>query len=166
MIKNEVQLITNLGVTIKTETTVGKDISIDNLKDTYDAILLATGQPKDTESARENIQLGESGDIDVNPSTHETNLLGVFVAGDIHIPGSPAEIIAEAKHAAEAIDKYLKGQGLYLGKEIEIPEPQLSYAIWDLPKPNEKMINELTKEEARNESLRCLRCDRNSRKSR
>jgi NADPH-dependent glutamate synthase beta subunit-like oxidoreductase len=165
MIENEVQLIKNLGVTIKTETMVGKDISIGNLKDAFDAILLATGQPKDTESARENIQLGESGHIDINLSTHETNFLGVFVAGDIHMPGSPAEVIAEAKHAAETIDKYLKGKGLYLGKEIEIPEPQLSYGIWDIT-PEEGLTSSPTKEGAKKEALRCLRCDRNSIKSR
>lgn len=164
MIENEVQLIKNLGVAIKSETTVGKDISIDSLKDTYDAILLATGQPKDTESGRENIQLGENGHIDINASTHETNFLGVFVTGDVHIPGSPAEVIADARHAAEAIDKYLEGKGLYFGTEIVIPEPQLYYGIWDI-KPEEGLTSSPTKEGAETEALRCLRCDRNSRES-
>jgi len=165
MINNEVQLIKNLGVVIKTEKTVGKDLSIENLKDTHDAILLATGQRKDISSADEKTELTENGFIDIDPKTHETNQRGVFAAGDVHMLGSPAEIIAEARHAAEAIDKFLEGKGLYPGKEIEIPEPQLYYGIWDI-KPEDGLTSTPTKEAAKREALRCLRCDRNSRKSR
>ena len=163
IIDNEVQLIKNLGVTIRTETTVGKDLTINNLKDAFEAVLLATGQRKDINSADEKFELTENGFIDIDPKTHETNQRGVFAAGDIHRLSSPPGVIAEAKRAAEAIDKYLEGNGLYLGEEIEIPEPQLHHGIWDI-KPAADLESIVTKEDANREAQRCLRCDRNSRK--
>lgn len=39
----EVEQVENLNVTIKTNTTVGKDVSVDELIDTYDSIVLAVG---------------------------------------------------------------------------------------------------------------------------
>ena len=49
-------------------------------------------------------------------------------------PGTAIKAIAEGKKSAVSIDKYLGGNGLYLGEEIEIPEKPLKCTIWDIEK--------------------------------
>ena len=92
-------------------------------------------------------------------------------------PGTAIEAIANAKKAAEAIDGYLGGNGLYDGEEIDVPETPLDCTTWDQRLTEEKFISAenrrdnfreigktYTCEEARVEAGRCMRCDRNSRK--
>ncbi|PAB60389.1 FAD-dependent oxidoreductase [Anaeromicrobium sediminis] len=142
-----------------------------------DSLILAIGQRPDNSYLDEDIELNERGYIKVNPYTFETNVEGVFAAGDMYTPGIAIKAIAEGKKAAVSIDKYLGGKGLYLGEEIEIPEKPLNCTIWDIEKTNEKHINPLerkgnfnvvsrvyTEDEAKQEASRCMRCDRNSRK--
>ncbi|WP_250862039.1 FAD-dependent oxidoreductase [Oceanirhabdus seepicola] len=142
-----------------------------------DGLILAVGQRPDNSYLDEDIELSERGWIKVNQYTFETNVEGVFAAGDIYKPGIAIKAIVEGKKAALSIDKYLGGNGLYLGEEIEIPEKPLNCTIWDIEKVEEKHENPLerkvnfdivsrvyTKDEAKQEASRCMRCDRNSRK--
>ncbi|WFD11950.1 FAD-dependent oxidoreductase [Tepidibacter hydrothermalis] len=140
-----------------------------------DSLILAIGQRPDNSYLDEDIELDERGWIKVEKYTFETSSKGIFAAGDMYKPGIAIKAIAEAKKAAIAIDKYLGGDGLYLGKEIEIPEKPLNCTIWDIEKVVEKHKNPsqikgnfdtvsrvYTKDEANKEVSRCMRCDRNS----
>lgn len=148
-----------------------KTIKIDNL-------IFAIGQKPDTSYLDEDIKTDPRGWIKVDPSTFETSATGVFAAGDIYKPGVAIKAIAESKKAAQAIDKYLGGKGLYLEKEIEVPQNQLHHNLWFEEKINERIINAgdrvsnfkeisltMSDIEAKCEAKRCLRCDRNTRLS-
>ena len=95
----------------------------------------------------------------------------------MYTPGIAIKAIDKGKKVAISIDKYLGGNGLYLGKEIEIPEKPLNCTIWDIEKVVEKHNNPseiklnfdvvskvYIENEAKQEASRCMRCDRNSRK--
>ncbi len=145
-----------------------KTFKIDNL-------ILAIGQRPDNSYLDEDIELNERAWIKVDQYTFETSVKGVFAVGDMYNPGIAIKAIAEAKKAAIYIDKYLGGNGLYLGEEIEIPKKPLNCTIWDIEKVVEKYNNPsqikgnfdtvsrvYTADEAKKEASRCMRCDRNS----
>jgi NADH-quinone oxidoreductase subunit F len=147
----------------------------DTLDIQCDHIILAIGQRSDINYLESAVQVDERGRIQLG-KRQDTSLKGVYVAGDIGGPGSAIKAIAEGRKAAEEIDRYLGGKGLFIGEEIEVPVFQSHYSIWDTKSNTEKidLFTEgggdgfeenrrvLTKAKARSEALRCMRCDRNS----
>ena len=149
------------------------DDDIINLK--CDHIILAIGQKSDISYLESAVEVDANGRIQIGKS-QDTSLEGVYVAGDMCRPGSAIKAIAEGRKAAEEIDKYLGGKGLFIGDEIEVPIFQSHYSIWDTERMTEEveLFTEgggdafeenrrvLTEAKARSEALRCMRCDRNS----
>ena len=143
-----------------------------------DILILAIGQASGL--SRETMgQLGisNSGLVQVNPSTIETDVLGVFACGDIAKGASSiVEALASGREAAFAIDKYLGGTGTLEDRfvEIEKPNPWLGKVekfAYRQPVqmpcvPVEKRRGNFfevelgfDEEMAREEASRCLRCD-------
>ena len=141
-----------------------------------DSLIFAIGQRPDNGYFTEDIEVDERGWIEADPVTLETSAQGVFSAGDMLRTGSAIKAIAEGKRSAEAIDRYLKGEGIYTGEVIAVPEVPLNIDIWNTEKVEEKIkcvsdrinfdesVRTFTEEEARCEARRCMRCDRNSRR--
>ncbi len=105
----------------------------------------------------------------------ETPVKKVYAVGDMCGPGTAIEAIADAKRAAQTIDRYLGGEGIYDGDDIEIPETNLDCTTWDQKAKEEKILaaqercssfceigESYTQGEAISEAGRCMRCDRNS----
>nr|MBC8205166.1 FAD-dependent oxidoreductase [FCB group bacterium] len=137
-------------------------------------VIIAIGQ----QSALVNtngIGTGSGGIIKVNPDTLETEIKGLYAAGDIvHGPSSVIEAIASGRKAADAVDKALGGEG------IDVDKPQREVNKWigqdelflsrahiipeNIP-PKERVLNfqliekSLTREQAAHEAVRCLRCN-------
>lgn len=141
-----------------------------------DTLIFAIGQrpqiPEDFD-----LDLNERGHIDMDPYTFDTNLDGVFAAGDaVHGSASVIAAIASGRQGAAALDKYLNGDGNL--------DEQLASAAevspWLGPGPGFAALNRsaeccLSAEErlsgfdcvlatmdetaALSESNRCLRCD-------
>lgn len=143
-----------------------------------DHIILAIGQKPDLSYLDRDIAVTKQGFMHVDTRTYRTSADRVYATGDMSRPGVAIKAIAEGKKAAESIDKDLGGKGLYLGEEIDIPEQQLHYSMWDntikLEKVEEPKIrvcgfsevtHTLTSVEAHSEADRCMRCDRNSKRS-
>ena len=144
-----------------------KTLKIDN-------ILMAIGQRSDNTYLDEDIET-INGWVKIDKYSFETTAKDVYAIGDMYRPGIAIRAIAEAKKAAAAIDEALGGNGLYLGKEIEIPERPLNCEMWEVEKTvegisvpknlanNFELVSVVyTKEEAKKEAGRCMRCDRNS----
>ena len=77
-------------------------------------IVFAIGQASELAglSDLEPIKVKRSGTIEVNDSTLETSIAGVFSCGDVvKGPGSIVEAIALGRRAASSIDRYLGGDG-------------------------------------------------------
>lgn len=140
-----------------------------------DHIVLAIGQKPDLEYLNQDIEITKQGWISVNARTYRTSADRVYAAGDVCKPGIAIKAIAEGRKVAKTIDRDLGGTGLYVGEQIDIPEQQLHYGIWDIEKnkeqevaPNiricgfEEVTDTLTATKARKEADRCMRCDRNS----
>lgn len=142
---------------------------------TCDHIILAIGQRSDIKYLESFVDVDQGNRV-IYGNTYNTSLEGVYVAGDISGPGSAIKAIAEGKKAATFIDSYLDGNGLYIEGDIEVPNLQSHYSIWDTAGEIEETQlfhqgcehafdeykSVLTKEQVQLEASRCMRCDRNS----
>ncbi len=91
----------------------GSDFSLD-----ADMVIVAVGQATDvTDLNGAKLGLNKRGCIVVNPTTMETNVKGVFAAGDAAaMGGTVSDAMAAGRAAAEAIERYLKGEPAVAGK--------------------------------------------------
>jgi NADPH-dependent glutamate synthase beta subunit-like oxidoreductase len=142
-----------------------------------DVLILAIGQASDTSWQKSSrLRATGLGTVEVNPSTMETSVPGVFACGDVvKGPSSIVEALASGRQAAFAIDKHLGGEGKLEDKFVEF-EPiswlgkvdkfaykekvQLPLLPVEKRKGNFSPV-ELGYDEkmAREEASRCLRCD-------
>ena len=143
---------------------------------THDHIIFAIGQRADNSYFTRDIEETAPGRIKFCSLSSATSAEGVFAAGDMTGVGTAVSAVAEGKKVASEIDKYLGGRGLYLGREIKVPEIPLNTEVWNTSKRDEVILslnerrdsfNEVgtifTPDNAKYESMRCMRCDRNSR---
>jgi NADPH-dependent glutamate synthase beta subunit-like oxidoreductase len=143
-----------------------------------DMLILAIGQAADLSwQTVSQLKVSGLGTIEVNPSTMETSVPGVFACGDIvKGPASIVEALASGRQAAFAIDKYLGGTGTLEDRfvDVEKPNPWLGkmekfaykQSVQMPCLPVEKRMGNFLEVElgydekmAREEASRCLRCD-------
>ncbi|MFZ0732697.1 MAG: FAD-dependent oxidoreductase [Candidatus Sulfotelmatobacter sp.] len=143
-----------------------------------DAVVVSIGQFPDVNALGERLGLAttRSGTLRADPLTLETELRGVFAGGDcVTGPDVVVAAMAAGKKAANSIDRWLNGQDLRVGRELEGPYPtqydvdtagvlmqrQIPVQALD-PKTRGKTFAEVhvgyTPDEAIAEAKRCLAC--------
>lgn len=139
-----------------------------------DLVVIAIGQTADLSYLDSDISTDDRNNIILN-SAFQTTAEGVFAAGDIKKPGLAISAIGEGKQVAMSIDHYLGGNGIYFGRDIDVPETLLEPTIWEIPRERPQKLDTkkrstcfsevestLTLKQAKSETNRCMRCDRNS----
>jgi heterodisulfide reductase subunit A len=82
-----------------------------------DNIIIAIGQKVGPEGPHSELELTKWGTVEVNATTMETSLKGVFAGGDLVTgPASVVEAVAQGHEAAESIHRYLRGLNLKKGR--------------------------------------------------
>ena len=143
-----------------------------------DMIILATGQVSDlTGFESDELKIAGVGTVEVNNSTLETSVPGVFACGDIvNGASSIVDAVGLGRKAAVAIDKYLGGNGNI--DEVRVPLEKQNLQLGreegfaykrraEMPRlPVEKRHGNFAEVElgfdektAVEEARRCLRCD-------
>ncbi len=143
-----------------------------------DAVVVSIGQFPDVNALGERLGLAttKSGILRADPETLETDLPGVFAGGDcVTGPDVVVAAMAAGKKAATSIDRWLNGQNLRAGRELEgsyqtqyvvdtagvLMQRQIPVQALD-PKTRGKTFAEVhvgyTEEEAIAEAKRCLAC--------
>lgn len=150
----------------------GSDYAVD-----ADAVIVAIGQAPDMSGILgESLDTGKTGGLAVNQPTLQTNVPGIFAAGDISASGGTiSEAMAAGRRAATSIDQYLSGKPIAEVKEsreiitIE-PEQVPGYFTrkesWEMPKLLPKQAIKAFREvdvgytgwQAVEEAGRCLNC--------
>lgn len=138
-----------------------------------DTVIAAIGQEVDCGNI--NVALGKKKNIQINESTFETNLRGVFAGGDAATgPKIVVEAVAQALHACEVINSYLNGEIIpykkmplvytevtkedFKDREV-VPRVQHRTVEPELRKVNfQPILPTMTREEAIREGQRCLEC--------
>lgn len=170
VLDTEIEQIQALGVKLKMEQTLGTDFSMDELKDEFDAVVLAFGEANHDVIAGFGVESTSRG-ISVNRNTYETSVAGIFAGGNAVSKGKIAiRSAAHGKYIAYSVDQYLKSSNvtgapqnfnssigkLQNGEEIEfIKEADESVRI----APVGGFEKGYSDEEAVRESGRCFHCD-------
>jgi heterodisulfide reductase subunit A-like polyferredoxin len=170
VVEKDLAVIDKMGIEVKCNTHVGKDVSPEMLSQSYDAIFIAGGVAG-TESilrAFKGLKKTRRGTIQVNPVSLETGVKGLFAGGDMVTgPGTMIESMAHGRKAALSIDRYLRGEDLLQGRESEGTQisPLRSLLPYSrrmerevLPDMVKPLAASLTAEEAMEEAKRCLNC--------
>ena len=107
----EIERIEAMGAEFLMERTLGKDLGWDELKDRYDAVVLAVG--KGNPSAFEDSGIALSGHrIVIDRKTHQTGLPGIFAGGNA-VTASESRMairaLAQGKNMAVTVNQFLRG---------------------------------------------------------
>lgn len=146
-----------------------------------DAVIAAIGQVIEPDGLDqiEGLKWSKRGTIVAKTVTTETSAEGIFAAGDaVTGPATVIEAIGSGKRAAEAIDRYLQGIPQPTMPPVPVRHRRLdcidvpAFTKMTLERPHIPLLGSdrrritfqqvelgLSEREARQEALRCLRCD-------
>ncbi len=169
VLDKEIEQIIKLGVDFKGQTTVGPNISLDQLRGKFDAVFVAVGNIAEVDIKAFGLNAGPKG-IAVEPNTYKTNLPNVFAGGDaVRKRKLAVRSAADGKEAAISIDLFLISQsetgpakpfntkiGRLQAEEVEAFKTCASGDGRQIPAQPQAP---LSGEQAKTESLRCLHCD-------
>jgi heterodisulfide reductase subunit A-like polyferredoxin len=170
VVEKDLSVIGEMGIEVRVNTQVGKDISPDTLYQSYDAIFIAGGiaGAESLFHAFKDLKKTRRGTIQVNPISLETGAKGVFAGGDMVTgPGTIVESMAHGRKAAVSIDRYIRGEDLLQGRESEGTQISPLRSLLPYSKREEREVlpdmlkpigPSLTPEEAMEEAKRCLNC--------
>ena len=100
VIEKDLSILNKMGMEIRLNTEVGKDVSPETLLQSFDAIFIGVGATS-TESMThifKGLKRTRKGTIQVNPISLETNLKGIFAGGDsVTGPGTIIESMAHGR---------------------------------------------------------------------
>jgi len=166
----EVGLIAELGAQFRLGRRVGRDILLGDLRQEFDAVLVAAGELDEDAAAQLGLPMAGRG-LKADKGTLATDLRGVFVAGSALSPSRLAvRAVASGRAAAQAISQHLAG-GQIIAAEREfnvqmgrLDEEELAEFASEASQVARLIAGggEATgfnEREARQEALRCLRCD-------
>lgn len=169
VLNREIEQIARLGVTFRLRTRVGVAILLDEVRQQFDAVLLATGELKAGDADALGIDASSDG-VKVDPRTDATSIAGVFAGGDIVRKRRLAvRAVADGKEVAESIRQYLAGEPVvgparfFNSRMGKLEEEDMELFLRGAnPQPRARLLRPVegfTGDEARTESLRCLHCD-------
>lgn len=165
----EIAQIARLGVTFKLRTRVGITILLEEIREQFGVVFLATGELKTGDADAMGIDATADG-VKVDPKTGATSLPAVFAGGDVVRKRRLAvRAVADGKEAAESIRQYLAGERVVgparlfnsrMGKLEDAEMKQFLRSASSKPRTSPfRPFDGYTREEAVAEAIRCLRCD-------
>lgn len=167
----EIQIIEKMGAVFLLERTLGENLEWENLRDSYDAVILAVGKTGPHLFASTEIKLSNRG-ILIDKKTFQTSSPGVFAGGNaVFAPSSPLAIrsVAQGKEMAFAVNQFLNGEAVagtpprFLSTVGRIRENEfLEYLKEACDSGRVSPINPdegYTEKEVIEESRRCFGCD-------
>jgi len=167
----ETEAIHNLGVAFRQGARVGTDMSLDALRQEFDAVLIATGEPRSGGQGLEGLETAD-GRIVIDRNTYAAGAPGVFAAGAAvrRFKRLAVRACADGREAAESIDQYLAGRpvtgpdrplSVHVGalREGEMEKFLAGAAPAGRVEPSGGQRLGFSPDEAVAEARRCLHCD-------
>jgi glutamate synthase (NADPH) small chain len=170
VLAKEIALIEKLGVRFEMSTRIGRDIEWSDIRDEFDAVLIATGEIKSDKADILQLETDKNG-LKVDKKTNQTSLPDVFAAGNAVHPGRMAvRAVAAGKTAAVSITQYLSGRtvagtnrlfNIHIGRlrENEINKFMVGVSTDKRTGLQNNSPEGMTDDQARAEARRCLHCD-------
>ncbi len=166
----EIDIIRKLGAEFRSDVHVGTAPSLNDLRQQFDAVLIATGETSEEQAAALGLRWEGRGAA-VHADTQMTDLPGVFVAGSALRPSQHAvRAVASGRLAAQAIGCYLAEQAISMeGRPWSVHMGRLDQQelapLIEEASPAPRVMPEggegtgFAEEETRREAERCLHCD-------
>jgi len=163
IIAEDLQVLERVGVEVRLNTTVGKDISFEALREDFDAVYVAAGAESPDVFG---LETDAGGRIVVDSATLAAGREGVFAGGGIRLAvgeRSPIRSISDGRIAAISIDRFAQKVSLTASRGGEGPVPTRLYtstegveplAATPISRPQEGY----SRDEAALEASRCLQC--------
>jgi ferredoxin len=165
----ETQAVLRVGIQLRSNTRVGSDVSLDELIEAFDAVLVSCGAVAKQQAANWGLAVGSRG-IETKPRTFETNRVGVFAAGNAtRGKGMVVRSVADGKEAAAAISQFLAGKPITpaerpfssrIGKIPSEEMPEFLAVGADVPRRDENnfAMDVFSAHDASRQANRCLAC--------
>jgi ferredoxin len=170
VLNSEIDIIRQMGVNFRMNQRLGRDIMLKEVREEFDAVILATGHIEDGSIIDEKLETGSKG-ILVDRKTFETSIPGVFAGGNALAEGKMAiRSLGHGKFMAESVNQLFNNNQVsgnerrfnsVMGKlqdgEGELFAQQAGWA--SQVEPGNGILNGFSPDEAVEESVRCFRCD-------
>jgi len=105
----EINIILGPGIELRPRTRVGREVSLDELRAKFGAVLIAAGATAKGQAAGWGLPTAARG-VEVQRETYQTSVAGVFAAGSaVRGKAMVVRSVADGKEAAVAIGQYLAG---------------------------------------------------------
>jgi glutamate synthase (NADPH/NADH) small chain len=164
VIQEDFTIVRESPIAIRLGQVLGRDFTLSDLEEDYDAIYLGVGAGF---AASEDLEMDEAGLVKADPVTFQTSRPGVFAGGSLRSetgPRSPIRSISDGRRAAISIDRYLQKVSLTASREYEgAYDTRLFTSIVGKescpPVPVQDPVGGLTTEGAVQEASRCLQCE-------
>jgi ferredoxin len=144
---------------------LGTDISVRELAEKFDAVLLAAGELEAGKARDMGLEIAGKG-IKVDHDTMRTTIEKVFAAGGSILPTRHAiRAVADGRSAALSIDRFVRGllpesHGRFTVRLGTISKEELSVFTHSASDIGRTISSEgFSKQEAKGESSRCLHCE-------
>jgi ferredoxin len=166
----EIEQIKHLGVVFRQQVRVGRDISLEELLKTFDAVFLGIGKVTDDELESFGLYGSKGETPAVSRDTFQTGIPGVFAGGDVR-KGLRLTVrsLADGKKAAAAILQFLNketvtGPVREFNTRMGKPEQEefINLSVSNKKSERSQIIDsnaDMGKDEAAREALYCLHCD-------
>jgi ferredoxin len=167
----EIALVERLGAEFRLGVRVGRDLSVDDLRRDFQAVVAAVGPVEAGDAARLGLAASKTG-LQVVRATGAAPVAGVFVCGDaVRKSRMAVRSVGDAKAVAESVDQYLLGRPVVgAGRRFSVHIGQVAPDEMALflkeasdagraPEPVGGAGVTLTVAEAAAEAARCLHCD-------
>lgn len=162
----EIATILALGIEVRANTEVGRDITLEELQAQFDAVLLACGTQGKKAATAWGVPAGPQG-IAADRDTYATALPGIFAAGNaIRHKGLVVRSVADGHEAALAIDCFLRtGLPAAHGKPFSVrigrlQEEEIEALAGNFAStPRQEIPEPAGPDLAAQQAARCLHCD-------
>lgn len=169
VLEKEIDQIRKMGVVFKQKISIGKDITLEELSNTFDAIFLGMGKVTEDDLHR----MGFAQDkktLKIDKDTLQTNIPAVFAGGDVR-KGLKLAVrsLADGKKAADSIMQFLNKEPVTgslrpFNTRMGKLEPEELQKFLGFSEKTERSYfidqqNSLTSEQASKEAENCLHCD-------
>jgi len=112
VLDQEIELIAKMGADFLMDCFLGKDLKWDELKNVYDAVVLAVGKTDPDMFKSSGIELSRRG-IVIDKKTHQPSVPGFFAGGNAVSESQMAiRALAHGKNLAYSVDQFLKGESV------------------------------------------------------
>ncbi|MDP6523143.1 MAG: 2Fe-2S iron-sulfur cluster-binding protein [Kiritimatiellia bacterium] len=170
VLDKEVAAVRNLGAEFRMSTCVGKDVSLEQLRNDYDTVVLAIGDTKDADTDSLGIEVSGKG-IEVSRKTFRVGETNLFAGGGaIGRRNLAVRAVADGKEIACSISQLLAGKEIVgrvrsfdsrLGKIREEEKTDFMQGVQPgrSVSPDIDQVIGMSPEQAAEESSRCMHCD-------